>query len=192
MKAKILAFAENIGTYILIGLMTLGLTVVYAVARAQTFNNTFFLAGLALMLIPGIVLYMMHRSSVSNDNKAIISYRDEIKKNGLSVPVNLSECEIKANSWVQEQERYINPKIQALNAIGGDTDKNVKKIFFASAIVLYKHRLNGRTYTFKSDPIAKDKATLSMLLAHQAVTSIYVNKRNPKQYYFDLEFLDNP
>ena len=50
-------------------------------------------------------------------------------------------------------------------------------------------KYNGKTKTFRSDAILKEKVSLEMLLQHYGMTTIYINPKNDNQYYFDLDFL---
>ena len=55
--------------------------------------------------------------------------------------------------------------------------------------VTYTTKYNGKTKTFRSDAILKEKVSLEMLLQHYGMTTIYINPKNDNQYYFDLDFL---
>lgn len=55
--------------------------------------------------------------------------------------------------------------------------------------VTYTTKYNGKTKTFRSDVILKEKVSLEILLQHYEMTTIYINPKNDNQYYFDLDFL---
>lgn len=48
---------------------------------------------------------------------------------------------------------------------------------------------NGKKQSISSEPISIDKITLGIYLGIQKETSVYINPKNRKEYYFDLDFL---
>ena len=173
----------------LFGLFFLGLILIHAVFRASSFNSDFLLVGLGMVIIPGGIFFLALKQSTDVAEKDIADRIKTLKKNGEKISVVLFDCEIISNAWTQERRRYVDKNIPMWNSIGGDADKNVVKTSTNISVIKCKLPLNGRTKTFKSGIIAKDKVTLQMLLELQGTTFIYVDKKNPKQYYFDLEFL---
>lgn len=59
----------------------------------------------------------------------------------------------------------------------------------AICTVTYTTPYKGKTKTFRSDAILKEKVSLEMLLQYYGVATIYINPKNDNQYYFDLDFL---
>jgi hypothetical protein len=191
MKPRLISLVESVGSYLLIGLLFLGLIIIYGVSRASVFNWTYFLVGLGLIAIPGLILFLLLRTTDSGNKKEKQNAIKAFKRNADVIEVNLSECVIKSNSWTEEKERYSNYRVQAWNTLGGDSEKNIEKVTYNSSTITYKTNYKGQEQIFESGTVGKDEITVSMLLEHQGKTKIYIDRLDPDNYYFDLEFLRN-
>ena len=189
MRSKLLEYLETLGSYLLIGLTVLGLLIMYGVSSAAVFNWTFFLFGLMLLVLP-IISYLLITRVAAKDNLSYHSnYLKKLKTHGEKIEVNLSDCEIKSNSWTDQKPRYNDSRIEFLNTISGHADKNIAATDVNLSTAIYRINRLGKTRIFESGTIALDEVTLRMLFEVHGRTIIYIDKDNPEYYYFDLEFL---
>ena len=107
----------------------------------------------------------------------------QIKRHGIQLFVDLNQCEVTTQKW----------EIQFWNGVSGylfpDIYHSEQIVSTTICTVTYTTKYNGKTKTFRSDAILKEKVSLEMLLQHYGMTTIYINPKNDNQYYFDLDFL---
>lgn len=135
-----------------------------------------------------IVMTYFIEKKRNKDNFAIIeeeelSSVEYLKKNGLRIKVKLSDCRISSNSW--QEETLIKHTSSFLEK------PEVKHENISSSSVSHLHVFkDGTTKLFTSYMIDKSHAELSFIFkyVHQD-TYIYVNKQNPNDYFFDLDFM---
>ncbi len=150
-----------------------------------------FLAGWALLRWSPTV-----KEQQENDRlKCLI---DDIKTNGDKIKVDLSQCDIKENNYVEEKEKHgtgnyittldIERNIQAWNALT-DSTKNTERVQVYQAVLIFNINHAGKAEKFVSRVIPFDRATLLFKLDNQKETTLYVDKKDRCKYYFDLEFL---
>jgi hypothetical protein len=86
----------------------------------------------------------------------------------------------------------IERNIQAWNAIGGDSIKNVEIMNVIQTVIIFRFEnpITGIKERFVSRVLPKDKITLMIYLDKQKQTYLYVDKINREKYYFDLSFLN--
>ncbi|HWY34794.1 MAG TPA: hypothetical protein VNX68_09115 [Nitrosopumilaceae archaeon] len=162
----------------------------------------FWISGLA-MVWSGILFLRFTPSTKDIQNKRRIDENiKDLKENGEKIIVDLTKCELKENSFTEERERYgddnelltpsIARDIEAWNAIGGDSMRNIKQVEVIQTVIIYSWLNNktGKTEIFNSRVINKDKITLSFYLDREKKTALYVDKLNREKYYFDLDFLN--
>lgn len=117
-------------------------------------------------------------------NRKILS---DLKFSGIQIPVDLAKCEIVSNGWTVTKPERKNATI-LINELSNNSYENKPTTDAALSRVKYSYLVNGKKRTFVSPTIARDKLTLKLLLETQKETSIYIDRNNPKYYYFDLEF----
>lgn len=136
---------------------------------------------------------------------AIYKYRvrqatRRIKKCGVRLFVDLSKCKVieqkgtMTKSRIQERVLWlISSKRQFWNGVSSklfpDIYHKEQIISTSTCTVTFTTEYDGKTKSFRSDAILKDKVTLEMLLLHYETAIIYINPNNNNQYYFDLDFL---
>ena len=182
---------ETAGGYLLTGSIAIGLILLLGVLRASVFNRTIFFIGLVMAGVPlaGLLVHLwISRNRAETESRKHV---EKLKRRGEPIEVVLSDCKIKSNNWSYQKDRYSDSRIQFLNGISGHGDKNLETVHVNSCIVVFSTLYKGKNRTFRSGVIAKDEVTLGMLLEMQKTTLIYVDPDNPKDYYFDLEFLDD-
>lgn len=158
--------------------------------------------------ISGVVLFLIWLN-YGFIGDAVYRYRakqatKQIKQHGIRLLVDLSQCKVTTRKQNTKKSRMREPvfkffnffnswKIQFLNSVSGSLFPDIyhKEQIVSTAIctVTYTTKYNGKTKTFSSDAILKDKVTLEMLLQYHGMATIYINPKNDNQYYFDLDFL---
>ena len=155
--------------------------------------------------IPGVVLLLVWLNH-NLIGAAIRSYRarqaiKQIKKHGTRLSVDLSQCKVCAQKWSSKKSRMQEPvfkvfnswETQFWNGVSGslfpDIYHSEQVVSTAICTVTYTTPYKGKTKTFRSDAILKEKVSLEMLLQYYGVATIYINPKNDNQYYFDLDFL---
>lgn len=125
----------------------------------------------------------------------------QIKKYGIRLCVDLNLCKVTARKFETKYSRMNEPVLKVFNSwetqfwngVSGSLfpDMYHKEQIVSAAIctIKYTTKYNGKTKTFSSDAILKDKVTLEMLLQYYGTATIYINPKNDNQYYFDLDFL---
>jgi hypothetical protein len=181
-------YIKNIFNYIFFGLGALGFIIIYGTFRAKGFN--WYIFGTGVICLAAAVIYVVVVEWLSRDKDAGRQLLD-LKRHGVQIPVDLTKCKIKSNQWTSETRRYHHPRVEFLNEISGHGDKNVERMESNVSIVEYTTKVSGRTRTFRSNPVGKDKISLTMLLEMQKETTIYLDPKNKRIYYFDLEFLED-
>lgn len=181
-------FIHRLSEKLLVGIFILGIIIVFAALKSSVFNIYMLSVGVLFIAISAIIYYMSE-SSFSQE-KGNTKWKEKLKRNGIKIPVDLSKCQIKSNSWVEERERYMNSRVAFWNEVGGDSEMNVEKVESIQSRIEYSLMSNGIFQTFLSPTIAKDETTLRILLELKKETVIYVDRDNFNNYYFDLEFLD--
>jgi hypothetical protein len=180
---------KKIGEYILLGLFVLGFIIAYGVSRSRNFNLYFFSVGVILILIPIAVLAIV--TWMDNRHAPRKRETEDLKLTGVKIPVDLTKCKVKSNSWTKEVARYENhPRVAFLNEVSGHSDKNVERIASHVSLIEYTCRFNGKRKRFVSSGIPKDRTTMLLLMEMQQQTTIYVDRDNDKIYYFDVDFLN--
>ena len=167
------------------------------------YPSLFYLLGFIIFL--GGLLFLRYTPTTKETNlqKQMAETINDLKENGERIKVDLTQCEIKENNYTEEQEKYgysnelltfdFERQIQAWNAIGGGSRRNIKEVRVEQSTIVYYHQNNrtGQTEKFVSRIIPKNKITLSFYLDSQKQTILYVDNTNRNKYYFDLDFLNN-
>lgn len=152
----------------------------------------FSLCGIAVLLTG---VFLLRRSFTGADTKLqqqMQVHIDHLKINGTQIKVPLDDCELKEHHFTEERDRYNDRNIQAFNAWGGDSMKNVTNVNVNQVVVIYNYPnpASGEIEKFVSPVLNKDKQTLLFYLSRQKETYIYLDPEN-RNYYFDLDFLQS-
>ena len=156
--------------------------------------SAFVMYGAGLLLLGSAL-----RSGEMQVDKAQNDYVKEMKTKGAQVKVVFTDCEIKQHNYVEEQEKYGNgedssasgfaSRIKALDALV-DKTRNTTRIQINQTVLIYKTNLQGSPVAFVSEVLPQDRATLMFKLDFKKETIVYVNKQNPADYFFDMDFLE--
>lgn len=158
-----------------------------------------FTMGAILVLVISIVAIIQRKSQQGQETQTPQQYKEQLalfKASATQIKVDLNECEIKEYSYTEEEDLYhntsgLNGNYEAfLNYASGESHRNVKQVQVLQSIVVfhYTNPTTGTTERYISEVFAKDKATLTMYLALQGQTTLYLHRFN-KTYYFDFEFI---
>ena len=134
--------------------------------------------------------FIKNRISWNASKTEINSSAQRLIATGVRLPVDLSRCKIvSSHNHIPEREIMIMNESVALEMILDSGDEVGPKDEHYSVLV-YEHLLeSGKTIKFYGHT-SRDKKTLEILCAIQKATFIYLDKNDPKSYYFDLRFLD--
>lgn len=180
---------SNIFFWTLVVILGAGLIIMLGVIKASVFNITIFMVGLILTGIPGLVLWYMFKIESKEVEEELNEQTNIIKSEGDKIEVDLTKCEVVSNSWVSEDPKYSDYRIEAYNTIGSDSELNVAHSSHHVSKIVYRTMYKGEEREFISRPISRDIHTLKMLLEFQKNTVIYIVKDQPDHYMFDLDFL---
>ena len=151
-----------------------------------------------------ILLLVWLNSNLIGD--AVYRYRirqvtKQIKKHGIRLFVDLSQCKVAAQKWNTKKSRMQEPVFRIFHTWENQFWNGVSSCLFpdiyhkertvsgAICTITYTTKYDGNTNTLRSDAILKYKYTWEMLLQYYGTATIYINPENDNQYYFDLDFL---
>jgi hypothetical protein len=177
---------KKILSYLAIGLALLGVIMIYGTFRAKAPANGYILSLGFLLLIPAVVMLLIERYSANRS--APVPKLSDLKYTGIQIPVDLTQCTVVGNEWTTERPKEHNAII-VMNELTGNSYDNRESSNTVLSRVTCTQIVNGAERTFVSRSIARDKQTLHLLLEMEKVTSIYIDRDDPKYYYFDLEFI---
>jgi hypothetical protein len=163
-----------------------------------------FLFWLAGFIMFGIGLWLLRNTpsagQQSNQKRLMEAVRD-LKENGEKIQVDLTECELKEHSYVEEREKNdgsdnimiqtIEANMYSWNAVTAFDKQKLEQVQVNQTVIIFlrPNSRTGQTDKFVSRVIPKDKVTLGFYLDQQKQTTLYVDRSNPARYYFDLDFL---
>jgi hypothetical protein len=167
------------------GIVSLLLAATYALS-SMTFPLIWVIGSIAII---GVGIFLTRFSD--NFSREIKARRREIQRlkvSGEKIKVDLTKCEVLGNSYSEEQV-ISHSQLAGLSSIS-NPDSNIRRVSVKQSVFECKFEVNGETLTFQSPTLNKDRITLQFLLEHQKETYIYIDKGNPDNWYFDLEFLE--
>lgn len=143
----------------------------------------YYFLGAALFFL-GFQLYRLSlRAKFDADIHAEEKRRADLIAHGERIDVDLSTCIIKEHHYSEEQE----PKRYRVRVY--EYYEPQKKLTVQQAVIVFGHVCQGKKRMFNSPVISKERATLQMMMELKKTTWLYVDRHNPENYYFDLEFL---
>lgn len=185
-------FFTQIGQYILIGVLFLGVIIFWVGLgpKRLDFNLVFVIIGLIIMspyLFYFTYLYYYAKKEVNSEKKDI----DILKNNGERLVVNLEDLKI-TKTRVSYTSKIIHntARTGALNQLIGNADANIRTTRFSMNEINFKVPYGNNFIKFKKF-IDMEPETLMLHFAVKKETYLYVDKRNMSNYYLDLEFLNN-
>ncbi|MDI3321463.1 hypothetical protein [Pinibacter soli] len=161
----------------------------------------FWLVGLIMFGIGFWLLRNTPSSEVQSHQKRLMEAIRDIKENGEKIMVDLTQCELKEHSYVEEREKNngsdnimlhaIEINMYGWGAISAYDIQKPEQVQVNQTVIIFSrdNSRTGHTDRFVSRVIPRDKVTLGFYLIQQKQTTLYVDKSNPARYYFDLDFL---
>lgn len=142
----------------------------------------------------GALIMAVPAARQKKEQKEDVNIRD-LKENGNRVRVDLMECDIIGNNYTEDRYQHFretatNAEILIAGRLDSETDAPVDIEILQSRVV-YKTEYRGKSRTFYSPLIAKEKDSILLKCSIQKITYIYVDRMNPEIYYFDFGFMDN-
>ena len=148
----------------------------------------YWMVGIGCWVVGFILLALTHENGARGNKKKLKKNITALKQSGERITINLSECEIKSNDY-SEEISAVSGAAAEFNSLVGDQEKSViaKDVF--QSVIVYRHPYFERTETFISQILPIEHTTLLFKLDSQKTTTIYVDRANRSNYYFDVEFL---
>lgn len=163
-------------------LITLGCF--YAVKNFSITAGAFCLTGISLIVLSTI---MIRKIQISQSQSNIME--GPPKEYSERIPVDLTLCELHCNEFQSEENRQRSSMATMLDSINY-SEKNIIRQKHSLIRLRYKFKYNGNEKTFISETIHADIDQVRWSLETHKKTLIYVNPRNPEQYYFDVRLLN--
>lgn len=148
-----------------------------------------FFIGITFIIIGFILIVTSKSKFESKLEKSFQNEVDRLKESGDRIKVDFKDCEIISNNYYKEVVKSSSYRVQALDSLY-DSSRAVENIEINKSRITYQDKNLSDDYIFISHLINKDKITLSFTLSKYKKTTIYVDKKDENQYYFDLEFLN--
>jgi hypothetical protein len=147
--------------------------------------------GLFILIFVVIFIYQIITKIIKHrKNKKVDNHLFGLKQNGIRIVVNLENCEIKTNQYIETEPNETMPsQIEILDSLSnrGRQPHGVSKVI---SVLRYNYQ-NGPSgkIEFRSEAISMPVENLKLKLEQRKQTTIFVDADNLNRYYFDIEFL---
>ena len=113
---------------------------------------------------------------------------ERLKSIGDKVRVTLGNAEVKTRNYQQEIINDALPsRIEMLDALY-DSNRNYKTQEIQQTYIVFYKYYHGKEYKFVSQVTIQNEAALKMYIDRQKGIDLYIDPKNPMNYYFDLQF----
>jgi hypothetical protein len=141
--------------------------------------------GILALLVVLIALWWVKWSARRNERNAR-AWKERMRRTAVRrLDVDLADCEVVSNSWVEEVPRHGNTRLQAYDQMY-DPERSVERVGINRSRLVWRDPATGDAYA--SGLIAKDPATLRFKMLAAGRTTIYIDADG--NYLFDLDVLD--
>ncbi len=154
----------------------------------------FYLAGIVFFILGFLLL---RKTPTVKENEVIEKANQlitNLKTNGHKIMIDLDSCVVKENKYFEEPDYYKNTSnlelftamdmIYLYHKFKTQASDNRKH----QSVAIYNTVYQGKEQKFISPVIPNDRSHLLILFSIQKTTSLYIDKNNPDNYYFDMEF----
>jgi hypothetical protein len=156
-------------------------------------KELWFVLSIFIIIIGGYFLakYKMQklnrqRSHLNNSRATEI---ESLKRTGEKVRVTLENSEVRSRSYHQEiVNESIPSRKEMLDALYDDNRNHKTQEIQQTYIVFYK-QYNDLTFKFISQPTTQNADTVRMYIDRHNGVDLYISRKNPATYYFDLPFV---
>jgi hypothetical protein len=127
------------------------------------------------------------RKNIHGNRRAEI---ERLKRIGDKVRVTLDNAEVKTRSYRQEIiNEELPSRIEMLDALY-DSSRNYKTQEIQQTYIVFYKQYSGKDYKFISQAtIIQNADTVKMYMDKQKGVDLYIDPKNPTNYYFDLPHL---
>lgn len=146
-----------------------------------------------IILVAGIILsifFIIAKVTLLRKSRLSQKKLDDIFATWTKIKIHVSECLIKTNNYSHEVE-IESGRAAAINGVFGKDIDNVR-VEDVFQTVLYCTKVNpndGKTYTYYSSIINKDKKTIEIYCSLDKTIDLYINPLNAQEYYFNISTL---
>ncbi|WP_170302606.1 hypothetical protein [Chitinophaga oryziterrae] len=111
-----------------------------------------------------------------------------LKQTGECMVIESEQFEIVSTiKYTDEIKNNASLEVQMLDGLIGKKTADTQSMNVC--YLVYCYEVDGKRVKMASPPIYKDRITIHYLLEQKKNISIYVDRENKDNYYFDLEFL---
>lgn len=128
-------------------------------------------------------------SQQNNVNSNRLAEIEQLKRTGDKVRVTLDNAEVKSRSYQQEIiSDGLPSRMEMLDGLY-DSNRNYKTQEIQQTYIVFYKQYNGKTYKFISNATTQNAETVRMYIDRQKGIDLYIDQKNPTNYYFDLPFV---
>jgi hypothetical protein len=107
-----------------------------------------------------------------------------LKKNGLLVLLNPEDIVIKSRNYWEDQEVEIS-RTNMIDSIYG-REKPIQKEKKVVSVLVYEGQHNGKLVKYVSPPLYKNEESIRSIMSRLKSITVYVDRENENNYYFDI------
>lgn len=150
-----------------------------------------------VLAIAGFVYALVKRFRKKNDqsdserNESVKLPAPPLKQWNEKITVSFSNCEVINNNYFEEETISSDHTVQFYDGLNDDGQSNTTRVEVNQSMIVFRHVVNGKPFRFVSPMLPFDRVTLLWKLEMRKETTLYYDKENPRNFYFDLRFLEN-
>jgi hypothetical protein len=149
------------------------------------------LLGITLLPISSWLFYSARKNVAKGKNKIVRQRIEKLKLEGEKITVNFDDCELLTGyKKVIDEGENVSSSLTTNLVIDYIDDEPAPYQDVETCVLIYKTEFQGTKINFFSPRIRKDVVTLEFQLGNKKQIDLYVDKTNPKNFWFDLDFLD--
>ena len=125
----------------------------------------------------------------NGSNSGRLADIERLKRTGDKVRVTLENAEVKSRSYQREiiNER-LPSRMEMLDALY-DSNRNYKTQEVQQTYIVFYKQYNGNNYKFVSQATTQNPHAVKMYIDRLKGIDLYIDPKNPTNYYFDLPFV---
>jgi hypothetical protein len=125
----------------------------------------------------------------SNINSIRFAEIEQLKRIGDKAKVTLDNAEVRTRNFQQEIiDTSLPGRVEMIDALYGSNQNYKTQEIRQTYIVFYK-QYDGREYKFVSQATNHDLHTVKRYIDRQQGINLYIDSKNPTNYYFDLPYI---
>ena len=132
-----------------------------------------------------IVKQRFLQAGLQNGETSGILSKHNLKQTGEMVRVTLDDCVVKTRIYQEEAQNDFPINIRMLDSLY-DSNRNYKTTEVQQTYIVYYKKFGNTTYKFVSTAINTSQDALKLYMEKQKGVDLYIDKANPKNYYYDL------